>query len=262
MFCFSNQTLPLLLKTGWERAIIYITRVKPLSTNDVLGKDRDAMTFVSGYSLFNVLTAECNSTLNNLVYAFVPLPTASNIYATCNIFGPGLIPGTPPNAAVSPNGTLDSMISVIMHELLELSADPYPLSMPAYLYDTSENSETADLCQYNYVAGEWYYCQLPILYPDFNTSNLFTCKTLGQRKIFVAGNHPRSLKDPVTNVSFNQFGVGGSQFLVQKQWSLDNKGCVLAPEGTHTKLCSYEFGPHSFSRSHVNSQLTPKRVAC
>ena len=47
-FLFSNQTLPLLLKVGWERAIIYMRRVKPLSTNDVLGKDRDGMTFVSG----------------------------------------------------------------------------------------------------------------------------------------------------------------------------------------------------------------------
>lgn len=189
-----------------------------------------------------------------MVWAFVPLPTANNIYATCNMFAPGLIPGTPPNAAVSPNGTLDSMIDTIMHELLELAADPYPFSMPAYWYNISENSEAADLCQYNFVAGEWFYCGLHSLYPDFNTSNAYTCKTLGRGKIFSAGGLRRSLTDPVTNVSFNQFGVGGSQFLVQKLWSLDNKGCVLAPEGTHTKLGSHEFGPQSVSRSHVNSQ--------
>lgn len=164
------------------------------------------------------------------MYAFVPLPTVNNTYAGCNLFRPALIPGTPPNSAVSPSGSLDSMIDAILHELLELSADPYPLSMPAYLFNTSENSETADLCAYNFVAGDWFYCQLPSLYPDFNTSDI-TCTNLGRRRI--AGDPPRSLKDPVTNVSFTQFGVGGSQFLVQKLWSLDNKGCVLAPEGTH-----------------------------
>jgi hypothetical protein len=172
---------------------------------------------------------DCNSALNNLVYAFVPMPTAFNMFIGCNLF-PNLIPGTPPNFGVSPTGELDSMVSVIMHELLELTVDPYPGNMPAWIYNRSENSETADLCSYNFVAGEWYYCGLPSVYPDFNTSDKAICDAFGSRP--ANGDPPRSLIDPVTNVAFNQYGVGGSQYLVQKIWSLDNKGCVVQQEGT------------------------------
>ena len=170
---------------------------------------------------------DCNSTVNNLVFAFVPMPTAPTLRG-CNLF-PNLIPGTPPNFAVSPGGELDSMVSVILHELLELTVDPYPQNMPAWIYNRSENSETADLCSYNFVAGEWYYCGLPSVYPDFNTSDTAICSPYSSRP--ANGDPPRSLIDPVTNVAFNQYGVGGSQYLVQKIWSLDNKGCVVQQEG-------------------------------
>lgn len=66
--------------------------------------------------------ADCTSPLNYLLYAFVPVPMDK--FSGCNLF-PNYIPGTPPNFAVSPTGALDSMISILMHELLELTADPY-----------------------------------------------------------------------------------------------------------------------------------------
>ena len=173
--------------------------------------------------------AECSNAANNLVYAFVPLPTANNTFAGCNLFRIGGVPGTPPNSAISPTGELDSMVSVIMHELLELAVDPISPNL-AYIYNPNDNSETGDLCTYNFVAGDWYYCGLQSVYPDFNTSDNAICGSWGS---FPANaGPPQSLIDPVTNVSFNQYGVGGSQYLVQKIWSLDNKGCVVQQEGT------------------------------
>ena len=172
--------------------------------------------------------ADCTSPLNYLLYAFVPVPT-DKFSGPCNLF-PNYIPGTPPNFAVSPTGALDSMISILMHELLELTADPYIGHMTAWIYDIHENSEIGDLCSYNYVAGDWNYCGLPIVYPDFNTSDNAICGSLGTSP--ANGGPPPSLIDPVTNVSFNQYGMGGSQYLVQKIWSLDNKGCVVQQEGT------------------------------
>ena len=167
--------------------------------------------------------ASCNSTEDNFIYAFVPW--AQN---DCINFGSNM-PGTPPNYAVSPDGAIDSMIDSIMHELLELTVDPYP-GMPAWEQNLTENSEAADVCSNNYVAGEWYYCDTPSMYPDFNTNGP-QCSAL--RNPFIAGDPPRSLKDPKTGVDFNLYGVNGSQFLAQKIWSLDNKGCVLQPEGTY-----------------------------
>ena len=171
--------------------------------------------------------ANCSSTLNNLIYSFVPTP-ASPLFQGCNLFNAAL-PGTPPNHAVSASGALDTAINVVMHELLELVADPYPASMPAWFDDTAENSEIADLCAYNFVADEWWYCGLPDLYPDFNSSSA-DCAALSSAPTSV-GDPPRSLTDPTTGVIFNQYGVNGSQFMVQKIWSLANKGCVLQPEG-------------------------------
>lgn len=169
----------------------------------------------------------CSSPASNLVYLFVPMP--ADKFANCNIFAPKRIPGTPPNSAVSSSGALDTAINIMMHELLELSADPYPNYMPAWLHDPTENSETADLCAYTFVADEWYYCGLPNVYPDFNYTR-GQCSRV--RSVQGPADPPRSLKDPKSGVVFSQYGIGGSQFMVQRMWSLANKGCVSQPEGT------------------------------
>ena len=192
--------------------------------------------------------ANCSSTLNNLIYSFVPTP--ASLFRGCNIFNAAL-PGTPPNHAVSSSGALDTAINVVMHELLELVADPYPGSMPAWLTDTAENSEIADLCAYNFVADEWWYCGLPDLYPDFNSSSA-DCAALSSAPS--AGDPPRSLTDPTTGVIFNQYGVNGSQFMVQKIWSLANKGCVLQPEGMYVSSSAQFIHLHWYDYHQVFPQ--------
>ena len=170
---------------------------------------------------------DCLTTENNFLYSFVPLPSAANgLSGSCNDFanpgGANFIPLPPPNYKVSPSGTLDSMIDTIMHELMSLAIDPY---LNAWKHvRTDINTEAADFCIFNYAAGDWDYCFLASTYYDFPQANdPNTCSSFP--------NPVHYLTDPVTKVHFNQHGIDGSQFLVQKIWSLAQKGCASQPEG-------------------------------
>lgn len=146
-----------------------------------------------------------SSDQNNLLYSFVALPAAGMVFGQgCNLFIDRLS-STLPNNNVSPDGALDSKISVILHELLELSVDPYPGSSPTWLHNKKENSEIGGLCNYAFVADEWYCCDTLSIYSDFNT---FCSQCMALARTPANGNPPRSLTDPKSGVIFNQYGVG------------------------------------------------------
>ena len=129
----------------------------------------------------------------------------------------------PPNYEVSPDGALDTMIIVALHELLETTVDPYIEEKPAWIYNVTEDSEVSDLCAWSFRAGDWWYCDLPDLYYDFSGVFDIRCTSLFT-------DH-KALKDPISHTMFNVYGIDGSKFIVQMVWSLTNKGCVSQLEG-------------------------------
>lgn len=171
-------------------------------------------------------TPFCDDYLNNIIYSFVPLPSVVNgLIVDCNIFqttptSGGLI-GRPPNHLVSPHGALDSMISTFLHELLETAVDPIWFLKPAWRFNRTENSEMADMCSYVFVAGDWFYCGLWSVYPDFPDG--------GNCLSFIE--HNTALTEPRARTTFNFYGINGSKFIAQLMWSLGNKGCASQPEG-------------------------------
>lgn len=180
-----------------------------------------------GYHYFNcniTATNNCSDWSNkNFIYSFVPLPADTNSQLTCSPFNiPGAVNSSgldvtrAPNKKVSPDGGLDSMTSTYIHELLETIVDPYTT---AWMHNVTENSEVEDLCEFNFAAGDWWYCYVPSIYPDFpyNTSE---CQ-----------GSQHTLVEPKSKALFNVYGNHGSQFLIQKIWSLEIKGCATQPVG-------------------------------
>ena len=180
-----------------------------------------------GYHYFNcnvTTTNSCSDWSNkNFIYAFVPLPSDTNgLLVHCTSFN---TPAThnlldvkrAPNKEVSPDGGLDGMMDSYIHELLETIVDPY---ITAWMYNFTENSEVEDLCQFNYAAGDWWYCYVPSIYPDFPANTSCTSKP-----------NLHTLVEPKSKAFFNVYGNHGSQFLIQKIWSLEIKGCATQPVG-------------------------------
>ena len=169
-------------------------------------------------------TNNCSDWLsNNFLYAFVPLPSETNgLLINCSPFNsPPVVNnrldvGRAPNKEVSPDGGLDTMISNYIYELLATIVDPY---VTAWL-DNGLN----DLCEFNYAAGDWWYCFMPSMYPDFPT-NTTACY-----------NFLNTLVEPKSNASFTVYGDHGSQFLIQKIWSLEIKGCATQPVGEPSRF--------------------------
>lgn len=176
-------------------------------------------------------SAYCMNTNNRIVWAFMPFPGSGNgLLNSCNVFSPyGSITFTPPNdGPASPDtGALDSFISVFMHELMEAATDPYFTVAPAYLHNLAENSEAGDLCAYTYGQDSFFYCGLPSIYGTYHGGSDFSvCATYPDYHAMVYVS---------TGKIFNVFGTGGSMFLVQKIWSLANKGCQLQLQGKLSK---------------------------
>ena len=169
-------------------------------------------------------TKSCNDITNLLVYAFMPFPGQTNqLLQICNVYQPyGPLPLPAPNDAASPvGGALDSFISVMMHELMEAATDPY---VNAWRLNFNENSEAGDLCAYSYGAGDFYYIGLPSVYGDHADCSKSHCASYPDVHVMQWG--------PTGDI-FNIFGIGGSRFLVQKIWSLGNKGCQLQVQGKY-----------------------------
>lgn len=169
----------------------------------------------------------CRSTNNRIIWAFLPFPGSGNgLLFGCDVFAPyGAITYIPPNdGPASPDtGALDSFISVFLHELMEAATDPYSNVAPAYLHNVKENSEAGDLCAYTYGKDSFYYCGLPSIYGTYH----------GGKDPSVCQTYPdyHAMFYVSTGRIFNIFGTGGSMFLVQKIWSLANKGCQLQLQG-------------------------------
>jgi hypothetical protein len=147
-------------------------------------------------------TPFCEDYLNNIIYSFVPLPSVHNgLIIDCNVFQTTLtsggLKGPPPNHLVSPTGALDSMITTFLHELLEAAVDPISFLKPAWIYNRSENSETSDMCSYNFVAGDWFYCGLSSIYKDFPDD--------GYCLSFI--DHNTALTEPKAHSTFNLYGI-------------------------------------------------------
>lgn len=211
------------LPFDFEQGIYFV-----FTAGDVMFQAQD----FCGYHDFNCLDFSrgipyCFDFHNNLIYSFVPLPSESNglLQLCANFRNPTtpdpFLPYPPPNKAVSPNGALDTMVTVYLHELLETAVDPY---ITAWIHNYTENSETSDLCSYNFAAGDWFYCDLPSIYPDFPGVNDGRC--LSYPKL-------HTLREPKSKAAFNIYGIDGSQFLAQKFWNLATKGCASQPEGEY-----------------------------
>ena len=166
----------------------------------------------------------CSDAKSLLVYAFVPFPGQKNqLQVGCNSFHPyGPIPLPAPNDAASPvGGALDSFINAMMHELMEAATDPY---VSAWCMNGYENSEAGDLCAYSFGGGDFSYIGLPSIYGAHANCSKSHCRSY-------PGVH--AMQWVPTGEIFNIFGIGGSRFLVQKIWSLANKGCQLQVQGKY-----------------------------
>ena len=131
--------------------------------------------------------------------------------------------GTPPNAEVCPDGTLDYTVSIMMHELAEAATDPY--SATGWLAK-SGSSENGDLCNYVFGPGDYMYCGMADVYGELSNSR-------------VCASWPwttQVLEDEKTGKTFNLFGVNGSRFLVQQMWSRQTKSCQLQAQGENSIL--------------------------
>ena len=119
-----------------------------------------------GYHYFNcnvTTTNSCSDWSNkNFIYAFVPLPSDTNgLLVHCSAFYKPAVNivkhldvRRAPNKKASPDGGIDAMTNVYIHELLETIVDPYGT---AWLHNVTENSEVEDLCEFNFAAGDWWY---------------------------------------------------------------------------------------------------------
>ena len=126
--------------------------------------------------------------------------------------------GTPPNAEVCPDGTLDYAVSIMMHELAESATDPSPDS--GWLAK-SVSAEAGDLCNYVFGPGDYQYCGMADVYGELSNSS-------------VCGSFPwttQVLEDEKSGKTFNLYGVNGSRFLVQQMWSRQTKSCQLQAQG-------------------------------
>ncbi|KAJ7564402.1 hypothetical protein O6H91_02G015800 [Diphasiastrum complanatum] len=152
-----------------------------------------------------------NCTNNTFLYAFLPYPTREyNALESCAVATPPLVP---PNGNVAKDGGLDTLVSVMMHELAEIVTDPYN---DAWLYNQTENSEIADFCEFVFSGGDYYYCELPDPYGGY-----------GLHQSCFYNNFEKILQDTNTSVSYNLIGINGSKFIVQQLWSLSSNGCQL-----------------------------------
>jgi hypothetical protein len=179
--------------------------------------------------------SDCSNAFNHIVYSIVTLGLPS-----CNAFGSALT-GPPPNNDVDPTGSLDSMIVIYLHELLELAVDPYVDGLVGWR-GTLNNGQTeaADLCAWSFVAGDYWYCNLGSIYPDFNG---FPCSTFSS--------HHQALKAPGSGATFNVYGIQGSEFLVQQFWSLGSKGCALQVEQGEPTLHYFDLNLVIFAHSSL-----------
>ncbi|KAG0602003.1 hypothetical protein M758_11G153900 [Ceratodon purpureus] len=160
-----------------------------------------------------VQNSDCNNPVNHIVYSYVPIKIPN-----CAVFGGSALSGLPPNHLV--DSDMDSMIITYLHELLELTVNPYWSTSPAWRANmTNIQTEASDMCGYNFVAGDWYYCDFTDIYPDFKGE---PCSSLND--------HHTALIEPNSDTTFNVYGAGGSNFIVQQFWSLGSKGCVLQIE--------------------------------
>ena len=178
---------------------------------------------------------QCTDSHNNFIFAFIPLASEANGLLTggCSLFATATSPGLPvnlaPNKQISSTGALDTLVDIYLHELLETIVDPY---QTAWLELHNGNMETADLCSFTFAAGDWWYCDMSDIYPDFPEAN--------QRPGCHSFPNLHTLVDPASNSAFNQYGVGGSKFLVQKFWNLATKGCATQPEGEYYTHSSHD----------------------
>lgn len=173
-------------------------------------------------------SAFCSNLNNRIIWSFMPFPGIKNgLVSGCNVFEPyGSVLLPAPHDAASPvAGALDSYVSVLMHELMEAATDPY---INAWLHNFAENSEAGDLCAYTYGQSDFYYCGLPSIYGTFHGStDPSVCQTYPSW---------HAMRWVATGEIFNVFGTGQSKFLVQKIWSLANKGCQLQLQGMLARL--------------------------
>jgi hypothetical protein len=182
-----------------------------------------------GYHSFNCSRTTANNCSDwsnkNLIYALIPVPSDTNgLGSGCSPFEtPSSVNSTAldvrraPNKEVSPDGGLDAMTNNYFHLLLETIVDPY---IDAWSYNTTDFiAGIVDLCTFNFAAGDWYYCLTPSIYPDFptNTSECY--------------NFLHTLVEPKSKAFFSVYGNHGSQFLIQKIWSLEIKGCATQAVG-------------------------------
>lgn len=154
--------------------------------------------------------------------AVIEQPTATggcspffNFYTGQNILG------IPPNAKVSPDGTLDYTVSIMMHELAEAATDPY--RQTGWLAK-SGSSENGDLCNYVFGGGDYQYCGMADVYGELSNSSV--CASFPWTT--------QVLEDEKSGKTFNLFGVNGSRFLVQQMWSRQTKSCQLQAQGENS----------------------------
>ncbi|KAJ7529015.1 hypothetical protein O6H91_15G030500 [Diphasiastrum complanatum] len=150
-----------------------------------------------------------------LLYAVLPHPTPKD--GTLNGCAVAPPPFIPPNYIVANDGSLDSMVNVMLHQVAEIATDPFGSS---WIYSPNGASEIAHLCNYVFSGGDYWYCGLPDAYGSIASSNSCAHTNFGNL-----------LRDKDTGVSYNMFGINGLKFVVQQLWSLSNDGCQLQNYG-------------------------------
>jgi hypothetical protein len=95
-------------------------------------------------------------------------------------------------------------------------------------HNTSENSETTEMCAWTFAAGDWDYCgDKSVFASDFPAGMPFPCMSFP---------NSHALIDPSSRSQFTQYGIGGSKFMIQKMWNLASKGCASQIEGESVRL--------------------------
>lgn len=170
----------------------------------------------------------CTEFTQNMIFIFVPLFSEANgLLHKCQIFQHANetygMPGPPPNKDISPDGVVDAFVNSFLHQLFRTVVDPYWFGAPAWYHNTTENTETSNLCAYSFGAGDWYYCNLRSIWGnDFPGGLQFRCLSFPNC-------HP--LVEPKSHTQFTQYGIDGSKFIVQMMWNLASKGCASQIEG-------------------------------